>query len=215
MPKGGSGFRNAAWNGAVKAGKGASRDWRLSDPTKYAKDIQKAFQSMYRSGIVIQRDERGRVIGWKGTDEAIMKAGERLLNLAQRMSNDLELYNPEQAREYSILRQKYGNAISVSSKDWKEFLNTKRARDTVLINPRGRRGIASGADARAEEVGGEGGNVVNTLHSMNEALNDQRRMIWRKPMDGGERNEYVGNINETLIKQYERAEKAAWKRRKT
>ena len=213
MPKGGSGFRNAAWNSAVRAGKGASGNWRLSDPTKYAKDIQKAFQSMYRSGIVMQRDARGRVLGWGGSDEAIMKAADRLVGLAQRMSNDLELYNPEQAREYSLLRQKYGDAISVSSKDWKEFLSTKRARDVVLLNPRGRRGISSGADTRAEEVGREGGNVVNTLHQMNEALNDQRRMIWRSA-DSGERRAYVGDINEALIKQYQKAERAAWKRRK-
>ena len=119
MPKGNSGFQSAAFEAGVAVGKGVKGSWRLTDQTKFAKDIQSIYKSMYRSNIILKRDGRGKVIGWSGTDEAMLKAGGRIQALAERMSKELQIYNPEQQQKFDLLKQQYGKAMRVTSKDWK------------------------------------------------------------------------------------------------
>ena len=149
MPKGGSGFKAEAARQAGILQRGSS-SWRFgSGRDRYTKEITDLFKRMYRSGITIQRDARGRMIGFNGSDKALIQANDRMFDLAERMARDVQIYNQSADETYANMRRTWGKAIFVSSKDKQEFMRSMRSGDTMLINPRGRRGIASDAATRA------------------------------------------------------------------
>lgn len=155
MPKGGSGFRRGASRSAGNLLKGKSRDWRISDraaASKYRDEIVKLYESMYRSGMTVQRDNRGNMTGYGGGDDALQRAANRIGELANRIAGSVEMYDATMAREYARLRQTWGKAVRVNAQDMKEFRNQLQSGERMLINPRGGR-TASDAEGRLAESG--------------------------------------------------------------
>ena len=121
MPKGGSGFVNDATKNAERLTRGAAHEWRLSDPSKYTAEIVDLYKRMYESGVYMRRDSRGRPLELLGSDEAIDRASERIAELSGRMAKDVEVYNHSAAEAYSNLRQIWGQAVRVNSREMAEF----------------------------------------------------------------------------------------------
>lgn len=216
MPKGGSGFMGAAGRGAAHVQRGESAVWRMSDPNRYTKEITDLFRKTYRSGVVMVRDSRGKMKDFGGSDKAIERFSLRAMELADRMAKDVQVYDPTAAREYAQLRQQWGQRVYVNSREMEEIRNGIRHGDSMLINPRGTRGWHSDASAHAEEVGWRGGGNTNTdiLLRANRAMNQARSNIWRSARSYGAEGDYSSEIYRRLMDRYERAERAAWRRRK-
>ena len=216
MPKGGSGFRKEAARQAGILQRGSS-SWRFgSGRDRYTKEITDLFKRMYRSGITIQRDARGRMIGFNGTDKALIQANDRMFELAERMAKDVQIYNQSADETYANMRRTWGKAIFVSSKDKQEFMRSMRSGDTMLINPRGRRGIASDAATRAAETGWQTNQVNNAsiLAEANRQMNATRNAIWQNT-DSSNVAYYTNELAEQLINRYAKTERAASTRRKS
>ena len=215
MPKGGSGFTKGAGRAAAAIQRGASKEWRLSNPGDYTKEITDLFKSMYRSGIVMVRDSRGGFKDWGGSDAAIDKALAKINALSDRMAQNVEVYNPDAANEYARLRQTWGKPVYVNSREMEEFRRSIRSGDQMLINPRGRRGIASDAANTAAEGGYRGGNNnVDILSRANREMNATRAAIWSRASDQATRDHYASEIYNELMHRYERTERGAWRRRR-
>ena len=216
MPKGGSGFMKSASRQAGLAGKGGGGDtkWRFANPGQFDKEIQDLFKSIYRSDVLYKRDSRGKVIDFRGSDEAIDKASGRIYALASKMAQDIQEFQPEAQTVYSKMLQEYGKPIYVRSKDWREFLRTKKAEDSVLLNPRGKRGVSNAADTAARESNEDSSTIVNILNSRNEALNAQRRLIWPSASKTGNLEGYIRQMYDLLWQRYSNVEREAWRRRR-
>ena len=216
MPKGGSGFMKSASRQAGLAGKGGGGDtkWRFANPKQFDKEIQDLFKSIYRSDVLYKRDSRGKVIDFRGSDEAIDKASGRIYALASKMAQDIQEFQPEAQTVYSKMLQEYGKPIYVRSKDWREFLRTKKAEDSVLLNPRGKRGVSNAADTAARESNEDSSTIVNILNRRNEALNAQRRLIWPSASKTGNLEGYTNQMYDLLWQRYSNVEREAWRRRR-
>lgn len=214
MPKGGSGFLAGAGKAAAAVQRGVSGWWRLANPDAYTEEIVKAYQQLYRSGGAIVRNSRGEVKRWDAKLEQLRK----LYDIADRMAQNVQEYQPEQAYEYSRLRQTWGKPVYVNSREMAEFRKMMQHGDTMLINPRGRRGIASDAENTAREGGySYGKGNVDTLLEANRQLNAAKKQIWqnaRKVGGSAAVEGYRREIYDQLANRYLKTERAAWRRRK-
>ena len=235
MPKGSSGFRAAAGASATALGNkgGRASGWRFANPGEYTQEIQKLFESMYRSGLVGIRDEKGRLQQFSGSDEALMKAGGKIEALAQKMANDVEVYDKDAQEKYSQLQRVWGKAVRVDAKDMKEFRNRIQEGQKMLVNVRGTKGTAtrnsmpgeqrsksSDAAERAREASQQGlyqtekKTNVDILTEANDRMNAARSLIWRNAKERGETQGYAYDFNTELWNRYERLERQAAKRRR-
>jgi hypothetical protein len=215
MPKAGSGFMSAAGRQAGFIQRGAAGSWRLGGGgSAFTREIQELYKSMYRRGLTFRRDSRGRNLEMIGSDEKWLEAGERILELAGKIAADVQIYNQPAAEHYSNLRKMWGKGVYVNAKEMREFRAGMQYGDQMLINPRGRRGIASDASARAEAVGysHNGGSNADILLHANRQMNATRNAIWQNASRSG--IDMTGDINNELIERYEKTERAAWRRRK-
>ena len=220
MPKGGSGFGRASRYNAGLLQRGGSSGpggrWRMADPTRYTKEIESLYRSMYRSGIVMNRDRNGRLLSWGGSDEAILNAGERIQALADRMAADVQVYNQGAAEAYGRLRQQWGRSVYVNSRDMAEVRSGMRQNERLLVNTRGRRGVSQDAAARAEATGYRANGYTNAdiLSQANREMNATRNSIWQSVRGTGMQGAIAGELTAQLAERYEKTERSAWKRRK-
>ena len=216
MPKGGSGFLSGAGKAAEAIQRGVSRGWRLANPGDYTKEIKDLFNSMYRSGVVMVRDSRGRMKEIGGSDAAIDRAMDRIQNLADRMAKNVQVYSQEMADYYNGQRQAWGKPVYVNAREMAEFKNGMQAGDRMLINPRGIRGIHSDAANRAVETGWRdgGNNNVDILLHANRTMNATRSKIWQNASKSGQTEAYASEIYNNIWSRYDKTERAAWRRRK-
>ena len=233
--KAGSGFKKAAAASAkaLASSGGRASGWRFANPGEYADEIQKLFENMYRSGLVSVRDEKGRLQQLGGSDEALNKAGARIEALAQKMANDVEVYDKDAQEKYSQLQRVWGKAVRVDAKDMKEFRNRIQEGQKMLVNVRGTKGTAtrnsmpgakrsrsSDAAERAREAAQQGlyqtekKTNVDILTEANDRMNAARSLIWRNARERGETQGYAYDFNTELWNRYERLERQAAKRRR-
>ena len=205
---------SSARSGAGHITRGSS-SWRLYNQGQYTKEITDLFKSMYRSGIVMRRDSRGKNLGLEGPDAAIDRALDKIQALSERMAKDVMVRVQEAQDEYSRMRSVWGKPIRVSSKDMREFRERMHAGDSMLINPRGTR-FASDAMERAREGRWQHDFKTNVdlLNDVNRKLNAARNAIWQSATKTGQTDEYVGHFNDELWRRYDKAERAAWRRRR-
>ena len=233
MPKGGSGFIKSASRNAGLAGRGggASVGWRFSNPGEYDKEIQDMFKSIYRSGVIMQRNSRGQMIDFRGSDAAIDKANARIAELAGRMAKDVQIYNSEAAGQYAQLREVWGKPVYVNPKDMREFRDSIQSGDTILVNYRGTKGTVrastglrssrtSDAAGRAAEAAQRGlyrteqNTNVGILTEANRTMNAVRASIWQRATDRATQEYFASQIYNELWDRYNKTERAAWRRRR-
>ena len=214
MPKAGSGFLNEARRNADRLQRGGKQEWQLSGAKSYTAEIQSLYKDMYRNGVEILRDSRGKFKDFGGSEEALNNALDRIQDIATRMGDDLRMYDPASAETYKNMRRVWGKAVRVSPQEMREFRAGMQHGDKMLINPRGGR-TASDAENRASEGKWYTDKNTNTdiLLDVNRQLNSVRNSIWRSPTQG-EKEYYTSEIYSSILEYYQKTERYAWKKRR-
>lgn len=213
MPKGGSGFGRSAAGVAAALFRGASGSWRLGN--SYEQEVRSLYGGLYRNrtGIQAIRDARGRVQTYRVSQTGLA----RVQDLAQRMAQDVQVYNQAAAQEYARQRSIWGKPVRVNANDLKEFRAGIKAGDTMRVNVRGGRNDSDAA-TRASERGWSTSHANNAsiLREANEQMNATSREIWQpvSRLGQGAVQQYASEITGELLKGYKRAESSAYRRRR-
>lgn len=219
MPKGGSGFaRDAARQAGALLGRGSSANnvrWRIGsggNVAEYQKEMTDIFKSMYRQST-IERDERGNVVRFKISRAVYDSIGARTYNLASKIANHIEIFDPEAQSQYNQLREQ-AKGIKLSSAERREIRDTLRGQQRMFVSGSGR----SDAGSRAEESGyrTDEWNNVSIARRLNENINAARDSIWHSVHKEGAdaARGYTQTVMQSIFERYKKTERAASQRRK-
>ena len=221
MPKGSSGFINDAqkqidlmYSTRGNAGSGGTR-WRVggsAELAEYRNEMTSIFLSLYRR-TTIERDEKGQITKFNLSRKVNKEIGERVANLASKIANHLEIYDPEQQRVYSTLRQQ-AKGIRLNQAQRKELNSDLRVGERAYLRSTGK----SNAGNRADESGYRTDEAADTniATTINRQLNAQRNAVWHSVQKEGPDavQGYTQDVATAIYKRYVNTERAASRRRK-
>ena len=239
MPKGGSGFRNAAsgvaagMTGRGSGGRGSGG--YLDNADKIQKDIVGLYKSLYRTNsVTFERDSNGNVIGVKMTRNARVQIDA----LANAMSQNTVIYDRQAQERYKDLMKQFNTKTPVfirledSRKSAAEqiragnFKIRTAIKNEYRINGRSVKGdtfrqntmreryeqaMGSAAVAEVESRMGSGGTTDATwLNAANRAIDSARSAIYTRRND----NSYSTDYFSTLVRRYADVSRDAESRRR-
>ena len=218
MPKAGSGFKKAAYNAAVslaRSGGGSGSDWRMGNIGEFADVVSNEMARLYRSGVRITRSNLGKIEHVSIKPEILMRAKEAISSSLK----NLQVRDPDAQARYDRLRETWSSPTRTNPEEMREV--RRGLRDTMLINPRGRR-RDSDAQTKALESGWNTGSMSNQeiLIKANEMMHAERSMIWRSLSEaqtagyGRTNEEYSADIFGKVLGAYKNIEGSAWRRRR-
>lgn len=219
--KAGSGFYSDAqkqidlmYSTRGNAGSGGTR-WRVdgsAELAEYRNEMTDIFKSLYRR-TTIERDEKGQITKFNITKKVNKEIGERVANLASKIANHLEIYDAEQQRVYSTLRQQ-SKGIRLNQVQRKELNSDLRVGEKAYLRSTGKSNAGNRADEsryRTDEA--EDTNIATTI---NRQLNTQRNAIWHSIQKEGPDavRGYTQDVVTAIYKRYANTERAASRRRR-